>query len=205
MARTSKANTAANEAVATVENVADKNMNDAQEETPVVESDNATNKQVPTKTKAQTSKVAELTKEDEIDVISLIPNVSYKERATGDFYIWETPGQVETMTFGVLQNMWRETKSYFKNMWLKPLDDRVIKKFNLGNMYDKYDFLMDSKNYIAENANKICESINSTPSELKLSLCNKVKSLVASGEVTDIKVIREIEKTLNIDLISLID
>lgn len=205
MARTSKANTAANEAVATVENVADKNMNEAQEETPVVESDNVTNKQAPAKTRVQAPKVAELTKEDEIDVISLIPNVSYKERATGDFYIWEAPGQVETMTFGVLQNMWRETKSYFKNMWLKPLDDRVIKKFNLGNIYDKYDFLMDSKNYTAENANKICESINSTPSELKLSLCNKVKSLVASGEVTDIKVIREIEKTLNIDLISLID
>lgn len=205
MARTSKANTAANETVVTVEDVADKNMNDAQEETPVVESNSVTNKQVPTKTKVQTPKVAELTKEDEINVISLIPNVSYKERATGDFYTWETPGQVETMTFGVLQNMWRETKSYFKNMWLKPLDDRVIKKFNLGNIYDKYDFLMDSKNYTAENANKICESINSTPSELKLSLCNKVKSLVASGEVTDIKVIREIEKALNIDLISLID
>lgn len=204
MARVSKANTAANDAVVAAENAVDENMNDAQEETPVVESESTT-KQAPIKTKESAKKVAKLTKEDEIDVISLIPNVSYKERATGDFYTWEDSGQIETMTFGTLQNMWRETKSYFKNMWLKPLDERVIKQFNLNGIYDKYDFLMDSKNYTAENADKICESIESTPGELKLSLCNKVKNLVASGEVTDIKVIRNVEKSLNIDLISLID
>lgn len=208
MARTSKANAVANDAVESVENATNENMNDNQEDSPASDTNqedkHVESKKSSTKEKETAPKVAELTKEDEIGVVSLIPNVSYKEKATGDFYTWSEPGQVETMTYGTLQNMWRETKSYFRNMWLKPLDDRVVKKFNLKSIYDKYDFLMDGENYTIENVDKICDSIKSTPAQLKQSLCNKVKNLVTNGEVTDVNVIREIEKSLNIDLISLI-
>lgn len=203
MARTSKANVAANEAVVETEDAANKDMDDVQKDA-VVSDDNAEKKQAANKKQAA-SKQVELTKDDEIDVVSLIPNVSYKEKATGDIYNWYNAGQVEVMTFGSLQNMWREYKGYFKNMWLKPMDDRVIRKFGLNDTYEKYDFLMDGKNYTKENIDKICNGIKDTPSALKLSLCNKVKNLVTNGEVTNISVIREIEKALNIDLISLID
>ena len=198
MARTSKANTAANvavadETVAATTVAAEENMNDV-----------PMDKQEVSNAKTTKAKVAELTKEDEIEVVSLIPNVSYKEKATGDIYKWVEVGQIEVMTFETLQNMWRESKGYFKNMWLKPLDERVIKKFALGNTYDKYEFLMDGENYTKENIDKICNCIKSTPSSLKLSLCNKVKSLVSNGDVSDISVIRAIEKSLNIDLIDLV-
>lgn len=210
MARTSKANVAANEATIVADGVVNENVDDVQEEASVsnnaVEKKQLTNKkQTAAKADEPVVKQIELKKDDEIDVISLIPNVSYKEKATGDIYNWYDAGQVEVMTFGSLQNMWREYKGYFKNMWLKPMDERVIKKFGLKDTYEKYDFLMDGKNYTKENIDKICHGIKDTPSALKLSLCNKVKNLVTNGEVTNISVIREIEKALNIDLISLID
>jgi len=197
MARTSKAKSVVDEAIveesavaSTIE--ADENMN--VEEMEIVE-------EKPVK---KVAVVAPLEKDDEILVISLIPNVSYKDSHTGDMYKWEEAGQVEPMSFDVVQRMWQKHKTYFKSMWLKPLDERVIKKFGLGGTYEKYDFLMDESNYTQANINKICDSIASTPSSLKLSLCNKVKSLVASGKVSDVLVISAMEKNLKIDLFSLI-
>jgi len=197
MARTSKAKSVVDEAIveesavaSTIE--ADENMN--VEEMEIVE-------EKPVK---KVAVVAPLEKDDEILVISLIPNVSYKDSHTGDMYKWEEAGQVEPMSFDEVQRMWQKHKTYFKSMWLKPLDERVIKKFGLGGTYEKYDFLMDESNYTQANINKICDSIASTPSSLKLSLCNKVKSLVASGKVSDVLVISAMEKNLKIDLFSLI-
>lgn len=138
---------------------------------------------------------------DEIKVISLVPNVSYKDSKTLDMYEWHEVGHVEYMTFDTLKNMWRNNKGYFKNLWLKPNDDRVINKFGLTKTFEKYEYLMDGSNYTKKNIVAICDAIKETPNGLKISICDKVKSLVIDGKVTDVFVIRELEKRLHIDLI----
>jgi hypothetical protein len=146
-----------------------------------------------------------LDKDDVIEVISLIPNISYKDKKYGDIYRWERVGEVVEMTFDVVNYMHQNHKTYFKSMWIKPLDNRVVKKFGLEATYRDYDFLMDSANYTKENVVEICNSIRKTPQSLKFAICNKIKSFVSSGEVSNVHVLREIEKSLNIDLIPLID
>lgn len=145
-----------------------------------------------------------LDKDDVIKVVSLIPNVSYKDKKYGDIYKWEKAGEVVEMTFEVINYMHQNHKTYFKSMRIKPLDNRVIKKFGLETTYRDYDFLMDASNYTKNNVKEICNSIRNTPQSLKFAICNKIKSLVSSGDISDIHVLREIEKSLNIDLISLI-
>lgn len=142
---------------------------------------------------------------DEIEVISLIPNVSYKDSKTLDMYEWHEVGHPEIMTFDTLKNMWRSHKGYFKNLWLKPNDDRVIKAFGLNKTFEKYEYLMDGANYTKKNIGTICDAIKSTPNGLKFAICDKVKNLVISGEVTDVFVIRELEKRLQIDLMVFLD
>lgn len=139
---------------------------------------------------------------DEIEVMSLVPNVSYKDSKTGDMYEWDEVGHVEYMTFDVLKNMWRNNKGYFRNMLLKPNDDRVINKFGLERLFDKYEFLMDESNYTRAKIKDVCETISSTPNGLKYSICNKLKDLVSSGKITDVSVIRTLEKQLGLDLIA---
>ena len=68
---------------------------------------------------------------DEIEVVSLLPNVSYKDLRTNDYYRWDKVGDKETMSYDVIKNLWRNNKAYFRNLWLKPLDQRVIKKLGL--------------------------------------------------------------------------
>ena len=142
---------------------------------------------------------------DEIEVISLVSNVSYKDSKTLDTYEWREIGHAEYMTFETLKNMWRNNKGYFKNLWLKPNDERVIKKFSLNRTFENYEYLMDGSNYTKKNISAICDAIKSTPNGLKWSICDKVKSLVIGGEISNISVIRELEKSLHIDLISFLD
>lgn len=138
---------------------------------------------------------------DEIEVESLIPNVSYKDNKTGDMYEWDDVGHIEYMTFETLKNMWRNHKGYFRNMWLKPNDDRVINKFGLTKTFEKYEYLMDKSNYVKKNMHTICSAISDTPNGLKTSICNKIKHFVISGDITDVNVIKALEKNLKLDLI----
>ena len=139
--------------------------------------------------------------EDEIKVVSLIPNVSYKDSKTLDMYEWDEVGHSEDMTFETLKNMWRNNKGYFKNMWLKPCDDRVINKFGLTKTYEDYAFLMDKSNYNRKDMDKVCKTISETPKAMKRAICTKIKDMVVNGDVADASVIKKLEKHLNIDLI----
>lgn len=142
---------------------------------------------------------------DEIDVVSLIPNVSYKDNKTLDMYEWDEVGHVEPMTFETLKNMWRNNKGYFKHMWLKPEDERVINKFGLTKTFEKYEYLMDANNYTKKNIKEICSAISDTPNGLKISICGKIKNMVISGKLTDVSVIRALENHLKIELIDFLD
>lgn len=184
--------------VATVDETTVATENIAVEENMEVE------KKIP-KTVRKTIDVNSLADSDEIEVISLIPNVSYKDSYTNDSYKWEDVGHVEYMTYETLRNMWRNYKGYFKNLWLKPLDERVIAKFSLASTYEKYEFLMDESNYTRNNVNKLCEAISATPTGMRFAIFNKIKDLVVAGKIVDVVVIRALEKHLGLDLISFLN
>lgn len=141
---------------------------------------------------------------DEIEVVALIPNVSYRDSATADFYEWEHAGDVEYMTVDAITRMRRNCRGYFEDMCLKPNDERVIKKFGLGRFYKKYDTFMDASTYTKEHIADMLNEFASIPNNMKLSVVNKIKDMVASGEISDVSVLRTIEKRLDIDLIATI-
>ena len=143
-----------------------------------------------------------LSDSDMIEVESLIPNVVYEDSRTGNYNEWSEIGHCEDMTFDEVKNMHRKHKTYFNDMWLKPLDERVIKKLGLSRTYDKYDFLVDESNYTNDHIDEVLDGISSAPTSLKIAIVNRIKDMVSDGIVSDIKVVRKLEKRLDIDLIS---
>lgn len=141
---------------------------------------------------------------EEIAIESLVPNVSYKDSKTGDDYDWDEVGHIEYLTVETLKNMWRSYKGYFRNMWLRPLDDRVIKQFGMGKFFSEYDCLLNADYYTRENLPTILTQIAKSPTPLKTSIINRIHSFVKDGELTDVKVLRDIEKRFDLDLISLL-
>lgn len=164
----------------------------------------AAKKSVTTKKNDETN-VKELDDKEEIEVVALIPNVSYYDKATGDRYEWENAGDVEYMTVEAIQRMRRNSRGYFEDMCVKPNDERVIKKFGMERYYEQHDYLMDASNYTKDNVSNVLDKFSSLRSNsLKSSIVNKIKDMIANGELSDAVVIRAIEKRLDIDLISLL-
>lgn len=164
----------------------------------------AAKKSVTTK-KNDVTNIKELDDKEEIEVVALIPNVSYYDRATGDRYEWENAGDVEYMTVEAVQRMRRNSRGYFEDMCVKPNDERVIKKFGMERYYEQHDYLMDASNYTKDNIANVLDKFSSLRSNsLKSSIVNKIKDMIANGELSDAVVIRAIEKRLDIDLISLL-
>ena len=164
----------------------------------------AAKKSVTTK-KNDATNVKELDDKEEIEVVALIPNVSYYDKATGDRYEWENAGDVEYMTVEAIQRMRRNSRGYFEDMCVKPNDERVIKKFGMERYYEQHDYLMDASNYTKDNITNVLDKFSSLRSNsLKSSIVNKIKDMISNGELSDVVVIRAIEKRLDIDLISLL-
>lgn len=205
MARTAKstntepvvdAATVDDSAVAAVNSV-EENMND---ETATAATKRTTNRRKNTRQSADVENA--LSDSDMIEVESLIPNVVYEDSRTGNYYEWEEIGHCEDMTFDEVKNMHRKYKTYFNDMWLKPIDERVIKKLGLSRTYDKYNFLIDESNYTNDHIDEVLDGLSSAPASLKIAIVNRIKDMVADGTISDIKVVRKLEKRLDIDLIS---
>lgn len=204
MARTSKStNTEPAVDAATVEDSAVAAVNSVEENMNDETATAATKRTSRRKNTRQSADVEDaLSDSDVLEVESLIPNVVYEDNRTGNYYEWGEIGHCEDMTFDEIKNMHRKHKAYFTDMWLKPLDERVIKKLGLSRTYDKYDFLVDESNYTNDNIDEVLNGISSAPASLKIAIVNRIKDMVADGTVSDIKVVRKLEKRLDIDLIS---
>lgn len=136
---------------------------------------------------------------EEIEVESIIPHVSYLDKRTDDMYEWDEVGHVEIMTFEAIKDMWRNHKSYFKNLWLKPNDERVLIKLGIKKFYDDYAVLLDKSNYTSKNVDKIFSIIAEIPNSMKFSVIIMIKQLIADHDVTDVYVIRKLEQKLGVD------
>ena len=195
MARTSATNKQTTTTSATVDEtmVAENSQN--------VVVDDVKNEEV-VKTKKATVKVVEpLEDTDEIEVVSLIPNVSYKDSKTLDFYEWKNIGDVEEIPFDVLKNMYRNNRGYFKNLWIKPLDERVIEKFRLRKLYESHEKVINIDNYTMDNIVDICEEIHKLPNSSKLSVLALIRNSVDEEKIQDIRIIKLLESNLKISLI----
>lgn len=191
--------TAVDEAAAVADAKVEEDMNKETEKTE--------EKKTAGRPKAKTVKTKEVQEEplndsDEIEVMAVIPNVSYEDFATSNYYEWNEAGQIESMPFGTIRAMHRKYKSYFGDMWLKPLDDRVIKKLGLSRVYDKYDAIMDESNYTIDKVDEVLNIFSSASNGLKMAAVNKVKDMVFEGIISDARVIKKLEDKLNIELLS---
>ena len=176
----------------------------------VAENSGAENKDVKekketTKTKRKqpvTRQSVTLDDSEEIQVVSLIPHVSYLDKRTQDMYEWEEVGHAEYMTVETLKDMWRNNKGYFSNLWLKPMDDRVLVKFGLVKIFEDYEFLMQKSSYTKANINKLTDAIGKAPIGMKFAIVNKIKQLVSDGTISDVSVIKVLGRKLDTDFLA---
>lgn len=139
---------------------------------------------------------------EEIPVVSLIPHVSYLDKRTQDMYEWEEVGHIEYMTVETLKDMWRNNKGYFRNLWLKPMDERVLIQFGLVKIFESYEFLMNKSSYTKDNMENLTTAITQAPLGMKFAIVNKIKQLVSDGIIRDVSIIKTLSRKLDTDFLA---
>ena len=81
----------------------------------------------------------------------------------------------------------------------------IIKQFNLEKTYDKYLLLMDGSNYTKDNIDEICKIISSGSNGFKYVICNKIKDLIINGEISNISIVKKLEKIFDVDFTDFIE
>ena len=146
----------------------------------------------------------ELSDKDEVEVASIIPNVIFEDKRTGDVYRWDEAGDVQTLTIDTLKYILRNHRGYFKNMVLKLVDNDVADKFGLLKSIKQYEEVLTAKNYTMDNIDNIIKDIKDVPNEIRFTVFDKIKNMVAVGDIIDVKIIRKIENEFGLDLVSML-
>ena len=120
--------------------------------------------------------------------------VIYKDKKTGDEFVWREIGDTEYVTGDIMKRM---GDKFLKTPWLKIMDNNdAIDIFNLRSLYDDIELIENVDKIIDMDDSKIYEIINRLSNEYKQVLSTNVMGKVSSGELSNINVIRKFERLL---------
>lgn len=120
--------------------------------------------------------------------------VMYKDKKTGDEFVWREVGDTEYVTGDIMKRM---GDKFLKTPWLKIMDnDDAIDIFNLRALYDDIELIENVDKIIDMDDSKIYEIINRLSNEYKQVLSTNIMGKVSSGELSNINVIRKFERLL---------
>ena len=120
--------------------------------------------------------------------------VIYKDKKTGDEFVWREIGDVEYVLGDVLKRM---SPSFLKTPWLKIIDnDDAVDALNLRTLYNDIELIENVDKIIDMDDSKIYEIINRLSNEYRQVLATNIMSKISSGELSNINTIRRFERLL---------
>lgn len=120
--------------------------------------------------------------------------VIYKDKKTGDEFVWREVGDTEYVSGDIMKRM---SPNFLKTPWLKIIDnDDAIDVFNLRALYNDIELIENVDKIIDMDDSKIYEIINRLSNEYKQVLATNIMGKISSGELSNINVIRKFERLL---------
>ena len=120
--------------------------------------------------------------------------VIYKDKKTGDEFVWREIGDTEYVTGDIMKRM---GDKFLKTPWLKIMDNNdAIDIFNLRSLYDDIELIENVDKIIDMDDSKIYEIINRLTNEYKQVLATNIMGKISSEELSNINVIRKFERLL---------
>ena len=127
--------------------------------------------------------------------------LTYKARSTNAIYRWNNIGAVEYMSVAELNEMNNYKRSYLNKPLVILLDERAIKKFRLQPVYENVAKINNLKVLFKKDMPTIERTIdNALDVNMRDILISKSRQMIKSGILTDINVIKLLERKLQHDL-----
>lgn len=127
--------------------------------------------------------------------------LTYKARSTNAIYRWNNIGAVEYMSVAELNEMNNYKRSYLNKPLVILLDERAIKKFRLQPVYENVAKINNLKVLFKKDMSTIERTIdNALDVNMRDILISKSRQMIKNGTLTDINVIKLLERKLQHDL-----
>lgn len=143
-----------------------------------------------------------LSLDDVIPVKSItFGGLTYKARSTNAIYRWNQIGAIEYMTVAELNEMNNYKRDYLNKPLVILMDERAIKKFRLQKVYENVAQINNLKKIFQSDIETIEKIIDQAlDASMRDILISKTRQMIKNHTLTDINVIRLLEKKLQHDL-----
>ena len=145
-----------------------------------------------------------LNDDTKIQVQSLVPVVCYSCPVTFEYFSWLEIGDTQEMTYKQIRIMSVKHPRYFSERWLKPLNDEVLEKLKLKRFFESNLSRGDLKLLCGNDVGAVEELLTSLNPDAKSELAKKAVKSAKDGKISNVKIIRLIEKHLGVEIMELI-
>lgn len=127
--------------------------------------------------------------------------LTYKARSTNAIYRWNNIGAVEYMSVAELNEMNNYKRSYLNKPLVILLDERAIKKFRLQPVYENVAKINNLKDLFKKDMSTIERTIDTALDvNMRDILISKARQMIKNNSLTNINIIKLLERKLQHDL-----
>ena len=127
--------------------------------------------------------------------------LTYKARSTNAIYRWNNIGAVEYMSVAELNEMNNYKRSYLNKPLVILLDERAIKKFRLQPVYENVAKINNLKDLFKKDMSTIERTIDTALDvNMRDILISKARQMIKNNTLTNINIIKLLERKLQHDL-----
>lgn len=131
--------------------------------------------------------------------------LTYKARSTNAIYRWNQIGAIEYMTVAELNEMNNYKRAYLNKPLVILMDERAIKKFRLQKVYENVAQINNLKSLFKSDIATIERTIDTAlDANMRDILISKVRQMIKNGTLTNINIIKLLEKKLQHDLADIV-
>ena len=153
-----------------------------------------------------TGKTVDLLMEERILVKSINHGgLSYRAKSNGATFRWDKFGAVLPMKVSEIVEMNNHKKAYLSKPYVILMDERAIDYFQLRKLYENVAKIGDLDNLFQADFDTIKTSIdNILKADLRDVLISKVRIMIDSGKLTNIKILKLLEEKLMVELVDIV-
>lgn len=141
--------------------------------------------------------------DETINVKSIVyGGLTYKSRTTNAVFRWNQIGSIQPMTVAEINEMNNHKTDFLRKPLVILMDERAIKKFRLTGVYENVAKINNlSAVFNSGDLDKIDKVISDALSvNMRDILISKVRQMYKNKKLTDINILRLLEKRLQFDL-----
>ena len=145
-----------------------------------------------------------LNDDTKITVQALVINICYTCPITFETFNWMEIGDTQEMTYKQIRIMNVKHPRYFSEKWLKPLNDEVLDKLKLKRFFENNLSRGDLKLLFGNDVGAVEEMLTNLNPDSKAEWAPKAVKAAKDGKISNVKIIRLIEKHLGVEIMELI-